>query len=108
MAAEFVNHDELKEVSDNLIGYVDLVVDKSVRASEKRLRSEIQESEARLRLEILGVAERLQDFRERHDFEMAQVHTELGRINEMLLYIVQRLPIQPIQSPPAQFLSHEQ
>jgi hypothetical protein len=41
MAAEFVNHDELKEASDNLTSYVDLVVDKSVRASEKRLRSDI-------------------------------------------------------------------
>jgi|GEM_PF-5626441 len=100
MAAEYVSHDEFEFSNDRLIAFVQTPIKSMVRVSERRLRTEIQDSEGRLRAE-------LQAFRERHDVELAQIHTKLGRIHEMLLYIIQRLPAQPIQPPPAQFLSHE-
>ena len=94
MSAEFVHHEELADATDKVMNYVDLAVQKYMRESERRIRAE------------------LQAFRERHDVEMAQVHaelgsirTELGGIQEMLRWIAQRLPPEPIGPPPAQFLT---
>lgn len=70
-----------------------------VRESERRIRAEIQASENRTNAN-------LQAFRERHDVEMAQVHTEFAQIREVLMWIVQRLPPEPIGPPPAQFLKY--
>ena len=90
MAAEFVNHQELESLEDRLVGYIEVAVQKSVRESERRVRAEIQA------------------FREHHDIELAQVHEALGRINDILMWIVQRLPPDPIGPPPAQFIRQDE
>ena len=69
-------------------------------ASNFIARDDIQDVGIELKADI-------QAFHDQYVIEMAQVHEELGRIHEMLLYIIQRLPAQPIQPPPAQFSSHE-
>ncbi len=104
VAAEFVNHEELESLEDRLIGYIEVAVQKTVRESERRVRREIE-----------TLREDFTAFRNRHDVEMAQVHTELGqihgeiaRINEILMWIVQRLPPEPLGPPPAQFVRHDE
>ena len=105
MASNFVAHDEIERRFTNMTGYVDHSIDQiritliaEIRASEARTQERIEASEARTQA-------KLDAFRERHDVEMAQVHAEFGRIQEVLLWIAQRLPPEPIGPPPAQFLT---
>jgi hypothetical protein len=95
MAAEFVRRDEFADAMTMIVGEI-----RALRLSIVGLQSSVEER-------IQEVKADLQAFRERHDVELAQTHQEIGRLDEILMYVVQRLPPEPIQPPPIQFLKHE-
>jgi 5-formyltetrahydrofolate cyclo-ligase len=107
MASEFIGRDEFERRLGSFTGYVDHTISQlktfvvnEVKASESRTQKKIEAVQTSLQ-------ESLQAFRERHDVEIAQVHTEIGQIREILLWIAQRLPPEPLGPPPAQFVQHD-
>ncbi len=100
-SAEFVTHDELENANEKIMNYVDLAVARYVRESERRVRAEIKASEDRTQ-------EKINALRERFDIELGQVHAEIGHIQDALMWIMQRLPPEPLGPPPAQFVRHDE